>query len=221
MEAFARISCGVATGADRVFVLKNESLSASLQPFAFRTTSGREIKAGDVLRTTHSMLAPYDRSGALLPEGELGVLGEYLNEPARRAALDARTCVSRKPWYSFHETPPLKDLLQPKILCKDIGARPWFVVDETGDILPRHSVYYLVPANPSRLHELCDYLNSEEARSWLLAHCQRAANGFLRLQSHVLKQLPLPPSLVTQFSRPAPSSVCVADSRCGFPPGLW
>ena len=118
VEAFARISCGVATGADRVFVLKDESLSASLQPFAFRTMSGREMKPGAVLRTTHSMLAPYDRSGALLPEGELGVLGEYLNEPARRAALDARTCVSRKPWYSFHETPPLKDLLQPKILLQ-------------------------------------------------------------------------------------------------------
>ena len=33
----------------------------------------------------------------------------------------------------------------------------------------------------------------DEAREWLRAHCQRAASGFLRVQSHVLKRLPLPP----------------------------
>lgn len=63
--------------------------------------------------------------------------------------------------------------------------------------MPRHSVYYLVPNDPSRLQELCDYLNSDEVAAYLTAHCQRAANGFLRVQSHVLKQVPLPAELVS------------------------
>jgi hypothetical protein len=88
------------------------------------------------------------------------------------------------------------DLRKPKILCKDITSRPWFVADESGDIIPRHSVYYLVPNDPGRLHELCEYLNSEVVSDYLNAHCQRAANGFLRLQSHVLKQVPIPAELV-------------------------
>ena len=50
-------------------------------------------------------------------------------------------------------------------------------------------------ADAELLPELCEYLNSPEVAKWLMAHCQRAANGFLRLQSHVLKALPLPQAL--------------------------
>jgi SAM-dependent methyltransferase len=196
-DAFVRISCGVATGADAVYVLKDADVPKPLRRFAFRTLSGRRLILGEEVRTAHSILVPYDRSGSLLPAGELGPLGEYLSDPDRHARLMQRTCVARKPWYSFHENPPLAELLRPKILCKDIGARPWFVVDERGDIVPRHSVYYLVPTEPTRIHELCAYLNSADAREWLLAHCQRAANGFIRLQSHVLKRMPLPDRFVT------------------------
>jgi adenine-specific DNA-methyltransferase len=196
-DGFLRISCGVATGADDVFVLRDDELPSSLRPFAFRTISGRAITQRARLETSRSMLVPYARNGTLLPETQLGALGEYLRQPERRARLMERTCVSRKPWYAFHESPPLVEILRPKILCKDIGAEPRFVVDETGDIVPRHSVYYLVPSDPSSIHDLCDYLNSSVAREWLVAHCQRAANGFVRLQSHVLKQLPLPEHFVS------------------------
>jgi hypothetical protein len=87
------------------------------------------------------------------------------------------------------------------VLCKDIGAKPLFVVDHEGAIVPRHSVYYIVPAQPERIDELAEYLNSDAAANWLRDHCQRAANGFLRLQSHVLKKLPLPPSLESLASQ--------------------
>ncbi len=191
-DAFSRISCGVATGADAVYVRRDADVPTPLRPYAFPTVSGRSLKPGSAVETTHAMLVPYDRSGALLPEERLGALGDYLRHPSLREKLERRTCVARKPWYAFHETPPLPEVLRPKILCKDIGARPWFVADATGEILPRHSVYYLVPRDSSRIHDLCAYLNSPESLAWLMAHCQRAANGFVRLQSHVLKQMPLP-----------------------------
>ena len=191
-DAFLRISCGVATGADGVYVVKDADLSDSLRPYAFPTLSGRGLVLGKRIRTTHSMLIPYGPDGALLPEAELGALGEYLRHSKRYARLMQRTCVARKPWYAFHENPPLSEIRRSKILCKDIGARPWFVVDERGDIVPRHSVYYLVPADPASIHDLCAYLNSDMALEWLMAHCQRAASGFVRLQSHVLKRIPLP-----------------------------
>lgn len=191
-DAFLRISCGVATGADSVYVIGDDDLPESLQRFAFPTLSGRQMAHGVDIKTTQSMLIPYARSGALLSETELGPFAEYLRHPKRHSRLMARTCVLRKPWYAFHENPPLDEILRPKILCKDIGLRPWFIVDERGDIVPRHSVYYLVPTEPSSIHDLCEYLNSGTALDWLMAHCQRAANGFVRLQSHVLKRMPLP-----------------------------
>lgn len=191
----ARISCGVATGADSIFIARNSDLSEELRVFARPSLAGRDIVSSKLPKPERSVLLPYDAHGTLLPEAELGALGEYLSEPARRTKLLERTCVSYKPWYAFHETPPLHDILRPKILCKDIGARPLFVVDREGHIVPRHSIYYIVPRDSARIDELADYLSSDKAAHWLRDHCQRAANGFLRLQSHVLKQLPLPTSL--------------------------
>lgn len=202
-DACLRISCGVATGADSVYVVDDATLPEPLQVFAFPTISGRRITPGKIIQTKQSMLIPYAPTGALLSESALGPLGDYLRVPLRRERLLQRTCVSRKPWYAFHENPPLNDILRPKILCKDIGHRPWFVVDESGKIVPRHSVYYLVPRDGSRIHELCEYLNSGEASEWLMTHCQRAANGFVRLQSHVLKRLPLPEKFLYQHSLPS------------------
>jgi adenine-specific DNA-methyltransferase len=203
-DAFIRISCGVATGADGVYVTKTTKLPSQLRRFAFPTVSGREITVGAGIAAAHSILVPYELSGALMPEAKLGALGDYLRDPERLALLLQRTCVARKPWYSFHENPPLEHILRPKILCKDIGSRPYFVVDEEGHIVPRHSVYYLVPKDPSRIDELCAFLNSDQASAWLVSHCQRAANGFIRLQSHVLKRMPLPDHLAT-----SPQLACV------------
>jgi len=192
-----RVSCGVATGADSVFVVRNEDLDDALEEFAYPTIAGRHLEPDRPIIESHSMLVPYDRTGRLIPEDKLGELGRYLSEPVRREKLLARTCVDRKPWYAFHETPPLEDLLRPKLLCKDIGVVPYFVADETGRIVPRHSVYYVVPSDPTRLTELAEYLNSAPAQQWLRDHCQRAAKDYLRMQSHVLKRIPVPEAFAT------------------------
>jgi hypothetical protein len=70
-------------------------------------------------------------------------------------------------------------MLRPKLLCKDITETPFFVVDRAGELVPRHSVYYIVPYDSAALQPLEEYLNSDEAGAWLRAHCQRAANGYL------------------------------------------
>ncbi len=189
-----RISCGVATGADGVYVLPWEELTEDLRPFAHCTISGRQITPARELLLRSCLLAPYGPDGTLLPESMLGALGRYLRHPERIQRLRARTCAVRKPWYAFHDNFPLGDMMRPKLLCKDITQDPFFVVDREGTIVPRHSTYYVVPHKVETLDSLAEYLNGEYARSWLRAHCQRAANGFYRMQSHVLKHMPVPAS---------------------------
>ncbi len=202
-DVCTRVSCGVATGADAVFVSRTDSLSSGLRPFAYPTIAGRELHdSNGSLCSQYSMLLPYSEDGELLQESQLGALKPYLHHPSRRAQLLKRTCVHHKPWYAFHETPPLAEILLPKILCKDITARPRFWINLLGDLVPRHSVYYIVPKNSDHIEALCTYLNSNTARAWLVSHCQRAANGFLRLQSHVLKQLPVPAALAAAAGSP-------------------
>lgn len=191
-----RISCGVATGADGVFVLKSSSIPPELRRYAYATVSGKGLSDDAVAAPTHRMLIPYRRDGALIEEGGLAALGKYLRSEGRRALLEERTCVSRKPWYAFHETPQLRSMLRPKILCKDIAETAHFIADREGKIVPRHSVYYVVPRPGVDLDLLLQYLNSETAQHWFSSHCQRAANGYLRLQSTILKRLPVPRSLL-------------------------
>jgi len=153
---------------------------------------GRELRNGDEqFEANHVMLTPYAADGSLFRESRLGPLGRYLSQKGVKERLLKRTCVTRKPWYAFHENPPMTDVLRPKLMCKDITAKPHFWMDRTGQIIPRHSVYYIVPKRPEQLQALFDYLNGDEVSYWLNTHCQRAANGFLRLQSQVLKRIPV------------------------------
>ena len=136
-EICVRISCGVATGADDVFVREPDALPAGLRRFAYPTIAGREM--GDFnggLDSRKQILVPYDLDGTLIAEEKLGKLRDYLSQPAIRSQLLQRTCVRRKPWYAFHETPPLNDILRPKILCKDITERPKFWVDKQRQARP-------------------------------------------------------------------------------------
>jgi len=195
-DVTVRISCGVATGADVVFVKKATDVDTELLSYAYPTISGRQLSTTNLFpHTCDLMLIPYTKDGRLIPEGELKDLSEYLNRPQNLEKLKGRTCVARKPWYAFHENPPLSEILRPKILCKDITAKPHFWIDKEGTIVPRHSVYYIVPKRDDDLESLCKYLNSDEVREWLEVHCQRAAHSFLRLQSSILKSIPLPTDL--------------------------
>ncbi len=200
-----RVSCGVATGADDVFVRRADTLERELAAFALPTIAGRELtKPGEIRsHSAYVMLVPYTKEGSLLAERDLGPLGRYLSR--KRERLTQRTCTRRKPWYAFHETPPLPDVLRPKILCKDITEKPYFWIDREGSLVPRHSVYYIVPADTGLIERLCDYLNSPEAGRWLAEHCQRAANGFLRLQSNILKEMPIPDDLARSRRRKSAS----------------
>lgn len=191
-----RVSCGVATGADKMFVFPMDRLPLDLLGASRPTLAGRELRNGKPLpEPCRRMVLPYDREGRLLPEKRLGPVAAYLNRPEVKQRLKARTCVRRKPWYAFHETPPLREMLRPKLLCKDVTSEPYFWLDRKGDVVPQHSIYYIVPRTPELLDSLGSFLNSQDVSSWLRCHCQRAANGFLRLQSSALKKIPVPDDL--------------------------
>jgi adenine-specific DNA-methyltransferase len=196
-EVCLRISAGVATGSDGVFVRKKQEIASPLKMYAFPTISGRHLSSDSSnVRSDLEMIIPYYLNGKLIPESQLGALKNFLILPENRTRLLKRTCVAKKPWYAFHETPPLAHILQRKILCKDITKKPFFRIDDKGEIVPGHSVYYIVPKNPDHLKLLNEYLNSKDVCQWLEANCQRAANGFIRLQSAVLKQIPIPISIL-------------------------
>jgi adenine-specific DNA-methyltransferase len=204
-DASIRISCGVATGADEIFVQKAQALHTGLQPFAHPTISGRQLGLleDEKIRLSDVMLIPYDRNGKLLPESKLNDLMTYLKRPDIEEHLKGRNRAKtgNREWYRFHDNVPFQDILKTKILCKDITQSPHFWVDAEGSIVPRHTVYYIVPKPSVPIDRLLEYLNGQQATSWLRSNCQRAAGGFLRLQSGVLRLMPIPPDLLPQAGK--------------------
>jgi adenine-specific DNA-methyltransferase len=187
-----RISPGMATGADALFVMSRDEVPSQLDPDWIRpTVSGRQLTTNDGPYTDSVFVCPYRNDGSLPEENELGAFGEWAE--LHRNRLEERSCVENgKPWYSCHENPPMDDLLRPKIVFKDIAREPRFWAEQEGTVVPKHSVYYLVPKSGIPFDELLDYLNGPKARRWMEAHCRKAANGFIRLQSRVLRDLPVP-----------------------------
>jgi cyclopropane fatty-acyl-phospholipid synthase-like methyltransferase len=191
-----RISAGIATGADEVFVKKGNTIHEELKPHAYPTISGKELDSDkESFTVSNSMLVPYDKDGKLLPFEELGALAKYLSQDHIVKRLKKRVFSKGKAWYSFHDSVPMRDLLQPKIIFKDITVKPRFWIDEAGIIVPMHTVYYIVPKGGIRIEDIFNYLMSDFAQDWMMIHCQRARGGFIRLQSNVLKEMPIPEGL--------------------------
>ena len=91
------------------------------------------------------------------------------------------------------------DILQPKVVWRDIDDEPTFWTESDGNVVPKHSVYYAVPKAGVSIDDLVEYLNSPAVRVWIEAHAQKAHNGYYRLQSGVLTELPVPAGWADSF----------------------
>jgi hypothetical protein len=194
-----RISPGLATGADRVFELDRDDVPDEIDDRWVRpTVSGSQLREFDGSYTDSVFLCPYKDDGELADENELDGFYDWLED--HRDRLEDRSCVEGgKKWYAWHENPPMQDLLQPKIMFRDIAKEPRFWPEDRGDVVPKHSVYYAIPKDGVSMDDLIEYLNSPEARMWMEAHCQKAHNGYYRLQSRVLEDLPVPKDWAGSF----------------------
>jgi hypothetical protein len=186
-----RVSPGIATGRDGVFVMRKDKCPPQLIEggWIYPTVSGQQLESHGI-DGPDVMICPYNDHGQLIAENQLDAFGDWAQ--LHREKLESRSCVSAgKPWYSYHENPPLADILRPKIMWRDVTKEPKFWIDEDGGILPRHTVYYAVPHDQSNIHCLSRYLNSVRVDNWIRSNAQKARGNYLRLQSQVLKKLPI------------------------------
>ena len=193
-----RISCGPATGRDSLFVWPIEEIPDSLAEISFSTISGRQLLPGsDDFTITENMIVPYQRETGQPFDPESGTISnlESVFEKLDPEGMRIKKEKGTKPWFKFKDNIPFQELLGQKILVKDICAYPEFWIDTQG-VIPRHTVYYIVPKEEIQIHVLLEYLKSERAIKWLQSNCQKAQNGHLRIQSNTLKRLPIPSNIV-------------------------
>lgn len=195
-----RISAGIATGCNGVFVIKSDA-NIALEPELLRPAiRGEDLETSTLSNPHLRLLLPYlypaEGGRTLIDLEQFPLTKAYLSK--FRAILERRQVVTVKnqPWYAFTD-PSKSDLSRvAKILVPDIAEHNRFVFDP-GEFFPLNSAYYIVPKgiNPYFLTAL---LNSVPIEFLIRLRAPIAKDRFSRYRRQFLAPLPIPTSTPAQ-----------------------
>ncbi|OAB87817.1 DNA methyltransferase [Janibacter melonis] len=182
-----KVSIGVATGADKVYVTKDaDAVEADrMLPLAMR----RDLMGGEFEWQGNYLVNPWDAEGRLVDLADYPRMAAYLNE---HPGLKDRHVAKKAP-ASWHRTidkvtPGLTE--KPKLLLQDMKAHIHPVL-ERGGHYPHHNLYY-VTSDTWDMEVLGGLLLSRIAQAFIEAYCVRMRGGTLRFQSQYLKKIRVP-----------------------------
>ena len=186
-----KIGIGIATGADRVFVLprQREDIEPSRQlPLLMAT----DVRSDTLAWSGHWLLNPFadPDDGSLANLRDYPKLQHYLT--LHEALLKGRHCAKQRPlaWYRTIDRLWRQLVKTPKLLLPDI--QPGGVVGyDPGGYYPHHNIYWITSESWD-LRALQAILRSSQVTSQLRAHSVAMRGGSLRYQAQNLRQLRLP-----------------------------
>ncbi|HEV7731526.1 MAG TPA: N-6 DNA methylase [Candidatus Binatia bacterium] len=195
MRHVQRLSAGVATGRDGIYVLPAECEDEVERDLLHPALRGRDIQPYSIVDSRRKVLVPYDFSQSGSPrlidlERFPGAAG-YLRR--HKVELESRHCVRvwKKAWYDLHD-PLGEDLAKlPKIVVPDLAISNRFAID-CGRYFVLHSAYYIVPKSYDDAYFLLGVLNSRVIELLVRVHAPVAKDGFVRYRRQFVSVLPIP-----------------------------
>lgn len=182
-----KVSIGVATGADQVYVTKDPSVAEPdrMLPLAMR----RDLMSGTFNWQGNYLVNPWTEDGTLVKLADYPRMAAYLG---KQPALQERFVAKRNP-DSWHRTidkvqPGLT--ARPKLLLQDMKASIHPVL-EPGGHYPHHNLYYIT-SDQWDMEVLGGLLLSRIAQAFIEAYCVRMRGGTLRFQAQYLKRIRVP-----------------------------
>lgn len=184
-----KVGIGVATGADKVFVVKNASMVEAdrVLPLAL----ARDTMSGHVCWSGHHLIDPWDGdTGALVRLEDYPRLREYFE--SCEEALRNRNVAGRRPahWYRTIDRVDHSLTSRPKLFFPDIKATIHPVLDE-GQLYPHHNLYWVASENwdPATLGGL---MLSRVAQLFIECYAVKMRGGYLRFQAQYLRRIRVP-----------------------------
>lgn len=192
--AGTRVGIGVATGADRVFVIDDPKL---IEPDrALPLAVGKDLRTGTFRWGGHYLANPWHPDGTLVDLDAYPQLSRHFE--ASGQLLRQRHTAKKTPngWHRTIDKVNHDILDQPKLLFRDLGAVANPVL-EPGGHYPHHNLYYLV-SDTWDLEVLGGLLLSRIAQAFIEAYGVRMRGGTLRFQAQYLKRIRVPdPTSIT------------------------
>ncbi len=188
-EAGCKVGIGVATGADRAFIGKDDELDVE-EDRKVPLVMTNDIRAGEVNWQGHSVLNPFNVDGSLVSLSEYPKLAKHLER--YEAVVRARNVARRNParWFRTIDRIYPKLATREKLLIPDIKGAA-HIVHEHGKYYPHHNLYYIT-SDEWDLRALRAVLLSGIAQLFVAAYCTKMHGGFLRFQAQYLRRIRLP-----------------------------
>ncbi|RTL67437.1 MAG: SAM-dependent methyltransferase [Pseudonocardiaceae bacterium] len=182
-----KVSIGIATGADKIYVTKDpEAVEPDrMLPLSMR----RDLMSGTFEWQGNYLVNPWDDQGRLVDLDAYPRMADYLG---RHPALKQRYVAKRDP-KSWHRTiDKVNSEITPKtkLLLQDMKAHIHPVL-ESGGHYPHHNLYYVV-SDTWDMEVLGGLLLSRVAQAFIEAYCVRMRGGTLRFQAQYLKKIRVP-----------------------------
>lgn len=184
-----RVSIGIATGADKVYVTKDPQVVEPdrMLPLAMR----RDLMTGTFEWQGNYLVNPWNADGSLVSLGDYPRLEKYLSSsPALRDRFVARKAPDS--WHRTIDKVNASIIGKPKLLLQDMKATIHPVL-EPGGHYPHHNLYYVV-SDHWDMEVLGGLLLSRIAQAFIEAYCVRMRGGTLRFQAQYLKRIRVPES---------------------------
>jgi hypothetical protein len=182
-----KVSIGVATGADKVYVTKDPTVAEPdrILPLAMR----RDLMSGRFDWHGNYLVNPWSEDGSLASLDDYPRMADYLSDhPELRERHVARR--DSASWYRTIDKVHAELTAKPKLLLQDMKAHIHPVL-EPGGHYPHHNLYYVV-SDIWDLEVLGGLLLSRVAQAFIEAYCVRMRGGTLRFQAQYLKRIRVP-----------------------------
>ncbi len=188
-EAGCKVSIGVATGCDRVYIREFDALPVEPER-KLPLVMGRDLVDGEIHWHGKGVLNPFEPDGTLADLGMYPRFAAYLE--SHREAISGRNVAKRNAvgWYRTIDKIHSDLVSQPKLLVPDIKGKSTFVVDE-GHYYPHHNLYFILPGSWD-IRALQTVMRSSVTLMMVSSYCTRMAGGFLRFQAQYLRRIRLP-----------------------------
>lgn len=186
-ETGTKVGIGVATGADRVFVVSTppDIESDRLLPLALAA----DLVAGKVEWSGHYLINPWSENGLVKLE-DYPRMAAYL-EP-HRALLSGRHTAKDRPlhWHKTIDRVTVGRTAQSKLYIADIKDRLLPALD-SGQTYPHHNLYWIT-SEQWDLRVLGALLMSSVGEFFIKSYSVRMRGGFFRFQAQYLRRIRVP-----------------------------
>lgn len=183
-----RVGIGVATGADKVFITKNEGIVERdrLIPLVMTgdTTTGFLEWGGTYL------VNPWEAPRRLVELADYPRLADYFQEHAHLLRNRHVACKRPTQWYRTIDPVHPELIAKPKLLFPDMKMTSHPVLDP-GGYYPHHNLYYII-SDDWDLEALGGLLMSRVAQFFIESYAVRMRGGTLRFQAQYLRRIRVP-----------------------------